>query len=87
LSKLASTKHKGRHKSLLQQTLAASSTTNICLNLDKANNWMTPYIKYLKTGNPPTNADKGWPSKAAQYTMVDGDLYKRGYGEPYLSAS
>jgi len=38
LSKLASTKHKGRHKSLLQQTLVATSTTNICLNLDKADN-------------------------------------------------
>jgi len=84
LSKLASTKHKEWHKSHLQQALAASSTTNICLNIDKVDNWMTPYIQYLKTGNPLANADKGWPSKAARYTMVGDTLNKRGYREPLL---
>ena len=34
LSKLANTKLKSQHKSFLQQTLSAPSTTNICLNLD-----------------------------------------------------
>jgi len=84
LSQLASTKHKGRYKSLLQQTLVAPSTTNTCLNLERANSWMTPYEHYLKTENPPDGADKGWLSKGALYTLIGDDLHKRGYGQPLL---
>ena len=79
LSKLASTKLKSRHRSLLQQTLSAPSITNTCHNLtqSQADNWTTPYIQYLQTGNPPPNADKTWIAKAARYTMIGDDLYKR----------
>ncbi|XP_027903608.1 uncharacterized protein LOC114163499 [Vigna unguiculata] len=84
LSKLASTKLKSRHRSLLQQTLSAPSITHICLNVDNAENWTTPYIQYLKTDNPPPDADKGWLAKAARYMMISDDLYKREYGQPLL---
>ena len=84
LSKLPSIKLKSRHKSLLQQTLSTPSITNICLNLDHTKNWTTPYIQYLKTGNPPANTDKGWLAKAERYTMIGEDLYKRGYVQPLL---
>ena len=80
LSKLASTKIKSRHRSLLQQTLFAPSITNICLNLDHTENWTTPYIQYLKTGNPPPNTDKGWLAKVSRYKMIGDELYKQGYG-------
>jgi len=63
LSKLASTKLKNRHRSLLQQTLSTPSITHTCQNLthtpasnvtpSQSHNWTTPYIQYLKTGNPP----------------------------------
>jgi len=33
---------------------------------------------------PPLNADKTWLAKAARYTMIGDDLYKRGYGQPLL---
>jgi len=81
---VASTKLKGRHKSLPQQMLFAPSTTNIYLNLGHTNNWTTPYIQYLKTGNPPPNTDKGWLVKAARNTMIGYELYKRGYEQPLL---
>ena len=86
LSKLASTKLKSWHISLLQQTLFAPSITNIYLNLDQnhADNWITPYIQYLKTGNPLPYADKSWLAKAARYMMIGDDLYKQGYGQPLL---
>jgi len=86
LSKLASTKLKSWHRSLLQQTLSAPSTTNIFLDLDYnyTVNWTTPYIKYLKTGSPSPDSDKSWLAKAARYTMIGDDLYKRGYGQPLL---
>jgi len=94
LSKLASTKLKSRHRSLLQQTLSTPSITHTCQNLTYAptdnttpsqnHNWTTPYIQYLKTGNPPQDADKTWLAKAARYTMIGDDLYKRRYGQPLL---
>jgi len=94
LSKLASTKLKSRHRSLLQQTLSTPSITNTCQNLAHSStdnitpfhnhNWTTPYIQYLKTGNHPQDADKTWLAKAIKYTMIGDDLYKRGYGQPLL---
>jgi len=94
LSKLASTKLKSRHRSLLQQTLSTPSITNTCHNLTHApadnitppqtHNRTTPYIQYLQTGNPPQDTDKTWLTKAARYTMIGDDLYKRGYGQSLL---
>jgi len=71
LSKLASTKLKNRHRSLLQQTLSTPSITHTCQNLIhtptnnvtpfQSQNWTTPYIQYVKTGNPPSTRTKlGW---------------------------
>jgi len=97
LSKLASTKLRNRNRSLLQQTLSTPSITHTCQTLTHtpANNvtpfqtqdWTTPYIQYLKIGNPPIDTDKTWLAKAARYTMVGDDLYKRRYGQPYLNVS
>jgi len=94
LSKLASTKLKSRHQSLLQKTLSTPSITHTYQNLthastdnttlSKNHNWTTPYIQYLKTSNHPPYADKTWLAKAAKYTMIDDDLYKRGYDQPLL---
>jgi len=93
LSKLASTKLKNRHRSLLQQTLSTPSITHTCQNLtdspadnvtpSQSQNWTTPYIQYLKTSNP-LDADKTWLAKVARYTMIGDDLYKCGYGQPLL---
>ena len=84
LSKLERTKLKSKHRSLLQQTLSGPCITNICLNLDNTENWTTPYIQYLKIGNPLPNTNKGWLAKATRYTMIGDDIYKRGYGQPLL---
>ena len=86
LSKLASTKLKSCHRSLLQQTLSAPSIINTYHNLTQhqADNWTTPYIQYLQTGNPPPNADRTWITKATRYTMIGDDLYKHRYGQPLL---
>ncbi|XP_027911521.1 uncharacterized protein LOC114170230 [Vigna unguiculata] len=67
LSKLASTKKKGRYKSLLQHTLATPSIEqqNQCLNITTTNTWMEPFIKYLEAGVTPPNEERGWIRKAA----------------------
>ena len=93
LSKLANTKLKGRHRSLLQQTLSTPSITHTCQNLThdptdstaplQNHNWTTLY-PISKTDNPPQDVDKTWLDKAARYTMIGDYLYKRGYGQPLL---
>ena len=71
LSKLASTKLRNRNQSLLQQTLSTPFITHTCqtlnhtpasnVTLSQTQNWTTPYIQYLKTGNPPSMQTKlGW---------------------------
>lgn len=62
----------------------APSTTNTYLAFEVTNDWMSSYVHYLKTGNPPNNVDKGWRTKAARFTLIGYDLYKRGYGQPLL---
>ena len=94
LSKLASTKLKSHHQTLLQQTLSTPSITHTYQNLAhtpadnitpfQSYNCTTPFIQYLKTDNHPQDADKTWLAKAARYTMIGDDLYKRGYGQPLL---
>jgi len=73
----------------ITKTLSAPSITNTCHNLTQyqADNWTTPYIQYLQTGNPPPNADRTWITKAARYTMIGDDLYKRGTANHFTNAS
>jgi len=86
LSKLASTKKKGRYKSLLQHTLATPSIEqqNQCLNITTTGTWMEPFIKYLEEGVTPANEEKGWIRKAARYTLIGGKLFRRGFSKPLL---
>jgi len=66
--------------------MSAPSITNTChtLTQHQADNWTTPYILYLQTGNSPPNANRTWITKATRYTTIGDDLYKRGYGQPVL---
>ena len=61
LSKLASTKNKGRYRSLLQQVLTTPSiqTQTECFEVTTKESWMSPFITYLKKGEVPANQEKG----------------------------
>ncbi|XP_027903591.1 uncharacterized protein LOC114163480 [Vigna unguiculata] len=86
LSKLASTKKRGRYKSLLQHTLSVPSIeqNNQCLSITTTGTWMEPFVKYLEEGTTPANEDKGWAQKAARYTLIEGELFRRGFSRPLL---
>ena len=45
---------------------------------------MSPFITYLETGETPTNQEKGWNRKAARYTLIARELYRRGFSHPLL---
>jgi len=86
LSKLASTKKKGRYRSLLQQVLTTSSiqTQTECFEVTTKESWMSPFITYLKKGKVPANQERGWVRKATRYTLIAGELYRRGFSKPLL---
>ena len=48
--------------------------------------WMTPFLDYLRDGVLPTDKKeaKSLMFRAANYTLIDGVLYKRGFSFPYL---
>ncbi|GMH04408.1 hypothetical protein Nepgr_006247 [Nepenthes gracilis] len=56
------------------------------MQVSSANNWMTPYLGYLSNGTLPEdiNEAKRVKKMAGWYTIMDGQLYRRGFSAPYL---
>ncbi|XP_074336909.1 uncharacterized protein LOC141674083 [Apium graveolens] len=56
------------------------------LCIGSADNWMTPYIAYLKDGTLPEDQNKAryLKHKAAHFFLEDGQLYRRTFSAPTL---
>ena len=50
---------------------------------------MDPIITYIKDGNLPADPSKAKKVKVrlSKFTILNNELYKRGFSQPYLSAS
>ena len=50
---------------------------------------MDPIITYIKDGNLPADPSKARKVKvrSSRFTILNNELYKRGFSQPYLSAS
>ena len=48
--------------------------------------WTSPILSYLKDGRLPPNPDeaKQIRKRAAWFTVLNDELYKRGFSQPYL---
>ena len=48
--------------------------------------WTSPILSYLKDGRLPPNPDKAKKiqKRAARFTVLNDELYKRGFSQPYL---
>jgi len=59
-----------------------------CLEIDEAevetDNWMTPVIQYLRDDTCKPEQEKAMKQQCARYTMINEDLYQRGYSTPLL---
>ncbi|XP_016178361.1 uncharacterized protein LOC107620749 [Arachis ipaensis] len=89
LSKLASTKPGHGNKSLIQEVVKLPSvltTTNTHLTFSNQGSWTYPILQYLLDGTLPPDPKEGKRIKreAAKYTVVAGQLYKRGFSQPLL---
>nr|XP_025678020.1 uncharacterized protein LOC112777850 [Arachis hypogaea] len=89
LSKLASTKPGHGNKSLIQEvvkTPSVSTTTNAHLTISNQGSWTYPILQYLLDGTlpPDPKEEKRIKREAANYTIIVGQLYKRGFSQPLL---
>ena len=82
LSKLASTKKIGHLKTIIQKMLQTLTidAKEVKVREKEGPNWMSPYMNLLIQGVLPPNKDEArrLKRKASYYTILDGELFKRG---------
>jgi len=88
LARLASTKHPGNNRIVIQEVVTSPNTESqevLAISVE-AEGWMTPIIKYLTGSFSPKNDEEAQAVKrrAAKFTMVAGKLYKLGRATPML---
>nr|KYP31625.1 hypothetical protein KK1_047960 [Cajanus cajan] len=88
LSKLASTKCPGQHRTIIQETLHSPSLDNKVVNTSNSEGqgWMTGIWSYLKPGVLPEDRDEAWKMRlrSAKFVIVGDELFKRGISTPLL---
>jgi len=87
LSRLATLKKKGVHRSTIHVTLVKPSvSTDECMTTDTQPNWMTPIKQYLTEGICDPHLEKMMKLQAARYIFIGQYLYRRGYSRPLLKS-
>nr|KYP39221.1 Transposon Ty3-I Gag-Pol polyprotein [Cajanus cajan] len=90
LSKLASTKKPGQHRTIIQETLHSPNLDDKTVNVNDSEElgWMTNIWNYLKDGALPTDKDEARKvrMRSAKFTIIDGELFKRGISTPLLKS-
>nr|KYP66897.1 Transposon Ty3-I Gag-Pol polyprotein [Cajanus cajan] len=88
LSKLASTKRPGQHKTIIQETISIPSYDSVAIlaNTPGQSSWMTSIWQYLAVGTLPSNKVEASKikAKACHFTIEAGELFKRGFSIPLL---
>nr|KYP33774.1 Gypsy retrotransposon integrase-like protein 1 [Cajanus cajan] len=88
LSKLASTKRPGQHRTIIQETLHTPSLDDKIVNVRDNGDlgWMTGIWSYLKEGTLPEDKDEDQKMRmrSAKFAIVGDELFKRGVSSPLL---
>ena len=87
LSKLASTKKRSHHRSIVQQFLESPSVSreeSVCCITQSKETWFEPIRRYITTGQCGEEDERLMRMKSSRFTMVGFELYRRGYTRPLL---
>ncbi|XP_057746519.1 uncharacterized protein LOC130965775 [Arachis stenosperma] len=89
LSKLASTTSGHGNRSLIQEIVrspSVSATISAHLTSSNRESWTYPILQYLLNGTLPADPkeERRIKREAANYTIIAGQLYKRGFSQPLL---
>lgn len=87
LSKLASTKKRSQHKSIVQQFLESPSVgreESVCCITQNSEEWFEPIKRYITTGQCREEDELLMRMRCSRFMMVGSELYRRGYARPLL---
>nr|KYP56992.1 Gypsy retrotransposon integrase-like protein 1 [Cajanus cajan] len=88
LSKLASTKRPGQHRTIIQETLHSPSLNNKVVNVSDNEDlgWMIGIWNYLKDRTLPEGKDEArkMRMRSAKFVIIGDELFKRGVSAPLL---
>nr|KYP47963.1 hypothetical protein KK1_030378 [Cajanus cajan] len=88
LSKLASTKCPGQHRTIIQETLNSPSLDDKVVNANEndGQGWMKGIWNYLKEGNLPEDKDEARKMRvrSAKFVIIGDELFKCGISTPLL---
>ncbi|XP_068503606.1 uncharacterized protein [Phaseolus vulgaris] len=87
LSWLSTTKKKSHHRSVMHIWLRQPSMAEAeCLAVTnaKTETWMTPIVQCLEHDTCKPKEEKAMNQQCSRYTMINQDLYRRGYSTPLL---
>nr|KYP31996.1 Transposon Ty3-G Gag-Pol polyprotein [Cajanus cajan] len=88
LSKLASTKRLGQHKTIIQETISTPSYDSVAIlaNNPSQSTWMSNIWEYLTDGTLPSDKIEASKvrAKSCHFTIEAGELFKRGFSVPLL---
>lgn len=92
LSKLASTKSPGNHRSVVQETLSRPSVSQnvppppeVCV-IDPGGDWIDPILKYVVHGEEPEDPKEAALTRrrVTSNSFIEGKLFRRGLSMPLL---
>ncbi|XP_020203766.1 uncharacterized protein LOC109789265 [Cajanus cajan] len=88
LSKLASTKRPGQHRTIIQETLNSPSLDDkvVIANKNEDQGWMTGIWSYLKEGTLPEDKDEAQKMRvrSSKFVIIGDELFKRSISTPLL---
>ncbi|XP_014521800.1 uncharacterized protein LOC106778352 [Vigna radiata var. radiata] len=84
LSKLSTGKEKGQLTTIIRQVLLQPSVECQAITTDDVTDWRTEIRKLISRQDHGENLRPVDTKKIARSTMVDGDLYRRGFSSPLL---
>ena len=87
LFKLASTRKRSCHKSVIQQLLAIPSvdrTSAETLTIEVRKEWFDPIKRFVQNGDYGEDDEHTLRMKNTRYVLIGKDLYRRGYSKPLL---
>ncbi|XP_020226948.1 uncharacterized protein LOC109808370 [Cajanus cajan] len=88
LSKLASTKRHGQHRTIIQETLNSPSLDDKVVNTNdnEDQGWMTGIWSYLKEGTLPEDKDEARKTRvrSSKFVIIGDELFKCGISTPLL---
>ncbi|XP_020220424.1 uncharacterized protein LOC109803315 [Cajanus cajan] len=84
---LASSRKPGQLRSTIHLELSTPSVTQACIPIDEVpKSWMTELMNFIVSGTEllkPSEAKK-LRTQAARYSVISGELYRRGFSTPLL---